>query len=71
VPVHGIELSRAMVARLRAKPGGDAIGVTVGDFATTRVDRTFSLVYLTRRKRFRGNVTGLAAVSAVLALRRR
>ena len=30
VPVHGIDLSRAMVARLRAKPGGDALGVTGG-----------------------------------------
>jgi 16S rRNA A1518/A1519 N6-dimethyltransferase RsmA/KsgA/DIM1 with predicted DNA glycosylase/AP lyase activity len=38
VPVHGIELSRAMAARLRAKPGGEAIGVTIGDFATTRVE---------------------------------
>ena len=46
VPVHGIELSRAMVARLRAKPGGDAIGVTIGDFATTQVDGTFSVAYL-------------------------
>ena len=46
VPVHGVDLSRAMVERLRAKPGGDAIGVTIGDFATTRVDGTFSLVYL-------------------------
>ena len=46
VPVHGIDLSRAMVARLRAKPGADAIGVTIGDFATTRVDGTFSLAYL-------------------------
>jgi SAM-dependent methyltransferase len=46
VPVHGIELSRAMAARLRAKPGGDAIGVTIGDFATTRVDGTFSVAYL-------------------------
>jgi SAM-dependent methyltransferase len=46
VPVHGIDLSQAMVARLRAKPGGEAIGVTIGDFATTRVDGTFSLVYL-------------------------
>ena len=34
VPVHGIDLSRAMVARLKEKPGGDAIGVTIGDFAT-------------------------------------
>ena len=46
VAVHGIELSKAMVARLRAKPGGDDIGVTIGDFATTTVDETFSVAYL-------------------------
>jgi SAM-dependent methyltransferase len=46
VPVHGIDLSKAMVARLRAKPGGEDIGVTVGDFATTTVDGTFSVAYL-------------------------
>ena len=46
VPVHGIDMSRAMVARLRTKPGGDAVGVTVGDFATAKVDGTFSLAYL-------------------------
>jgi SAM-dependent methyltransferase len=46
VPVHGIELSRAMAARLRGKPGGDAIAVTIGDMATTRVDATFTLAYL-------------------------
>jgi SAM-dependent methyltransferase len=46
VPVHGIELSRAMVARLRAKPGAEAIGVTIGDMATTAVDGTFSVAYL-------------------------
>jgi SAM-dependent methyltransferase len=46
VPVHGIDLSEAMVARLRAKPGAEAIGVTVGDFAATRVDGAFSLAYL-------------------------
>ena len=46
VPVHGIDLSKAMVARLRAKPGGDDIGVTIGDFATTTVDGTFSVAYL-------------------------
>jgi SAM-dependent methyltransferase len=40
VPVHGIELSKAMVARLRAKPGA------IGDFATTTVDATFSVAYL-------------------------
>jgi SAM-dependent methyltransferase len=46
VPVHGIELSKAMAARLRAKPGGGDIGVTIGDFATTTVDETFSVAYL-------------------------
>ena len=46
VPVHGIELSPAMVERLRAKPGAQDIRVTIGDFATTRVDGTFRLAYL-------------------------
>ena len=46
VTVHGIELSEAMVARLRNKPGGDEIGITIGDFASTRVDGTFRLAYL-------------------------
>ena len=46
VPVHGIDLSEAMVARLREKPGGDGIEVAIGDFATTTVDRTFSVAYL-------------------------
>jgi SAM-dependent methyltransferase len=46
VPVHGIELSKAMVARLRTKPGGEDIGVTIGDFATATVDGTFSVAYL-------------------------
>ena len=36
VPVHGIELSAAMVARLRAKPGAEQIDVTIGDFAQLR-----------------------------------
>src|SRR5215471_7807198 len=46
VPVHGIDLSRAMVARLRAKPGGEEIPVTIGDYTTARVDGTFALAYL-------------------------
>jgi SAM-dependent methyltransferase len=46
VEVHGIDLSSAMVARLRAKPGGTDIPVTMGDFATTRAEGTFSLAYL-------------------------
>jgi SAM-dependent methyltransferase len=46
VRVHGIDLSESMVARLRAKPGAEEIGVTVGDLASTAVDGEFSLVYL-------------------------
>jgi SAM-dependent methyltransferase len=46
VAVHGIDLSKAMVAQLRAKPGAEEIGVTIGDFATTTVDGTFSVAYL-------------------------
>jgi SAM-dependent methyltransferase len=46
VRVHGIDLSEAMVAKLSEKPGAHRIAVTIGDFATTRVDGTFSLVYL-------------------------
>jgi hypothetical protein len=46
VPVHGIDLSEAMVARLRVKPGADRIGVTIGDFATTTVPGTFYLAYV-------------------------
>jgi len=46
VRVRGIDLSEAMVARLRAKPGAERIGVTIGDFATTRVEGTFRLAYL-------------------------
>jgi SAM-dependent methyltransferase len=46
VRVSGIDLSEEMVARLRAKPGADAIEVTIGDFATTKVDGRFRLAYL-------------------------
>ena len=46
VHVHGIDLSEAMVARLRAKPGAEEIGVTIGDFATTRVEGSFTVAYL-------------------------
>lgn len=46
VPVHGIDLSSAMVARLHAKPGGETVGTTIGDFATTRVPGEFAVVYL-------------------------
>jgi SAM-dependent methyltransferase len=46
VRVEGIELSPDMAEQLRAKPGADAVPVTVGDMTTTRVAGTFTLVYL-------------------------
>lgn len=44
--VQGIELSRAMADRISAKPGGDRVGVTIGDMTTTQVPGTYSLVVL-------------------------
>ena len=46
VDVAGIELSRAMLRRLRAKPGGQALQVEVGDMTSTQAPGLFSLVYL-------------------------
>lgn len=46
IQVTGIDLSEAMVARLRAKPGAAQIAVTIGDFATTKVAGQFSVGYL-------------------------
>ena len=46
VPVSGIECSRAMLARLRAKPGGTDIPVILGDMTSATVEGSFSLVYL-------------------------
>jgi SAM-dependent methyltransferase len=46
VRVHGLDLSPPMVAQLQAKSGADDIGVTIGDFATAKVGRTFRLAYL-------------------------
>ena len=48
VRVHGIELSPGHGRAAAAKPGADDIGVTIGDFATTTVDGTFTLAYLVR-----------------------
>jgi SAM-dependent methyltransferase len=46
IAVHGIELSRPMAERLLAKPGADAVPVTIGDMTITRVPGAFKLVYL-------------------------
>lgn len=44
--VHGIDSSEAMVDRLRAKPGGDRIPVTIANFADVKVEETFSLIFV-------------------------
>ncbi len=44
--VHGIDASAAMVAKLRGKPGGDRIPVTMGDFADVAVDGPYSLIFV-------------------------
>jgi SAM-dependent methyltransferase len=46
IHVDGIDLSPAMVAKLRAKPGGDQIAVTMGNFADVAVPGTFRLIFV-------------------------
>jgi SAM-dependent methyltransferase len=44
--VHGIDASERMVEKLRAKPGGEAIKVTMGDFADVPVEGEYRLVFI-------------------------
>jgi SAM-dependent methyltransferase len=46
IRVDGIDISPAMVAQLRAKPGGEEIAVTVGDFADVPVPGTYRLIFV-------------------------
>jgi SAM-dependent methyltransferase len=46
VQVDGIEISQPMVDRLRAKPGGNEISVTIGDFADVAVSGSFRLIFV-------------------------
>ncbi len=46
IDVHGIDASPAMVARLRAKPGGNRIPVILGDFADVGADGPFRLIFV-------------------------
>jgi SAM-dependent methyltransferase len=46
VRLHGIDISEPMLEQFRAKPGSEEIGLSVGDFASTRVEGTFRLAYL-------------------------
>lgn len=47
VPVSGIDISEAMIAQLRSKPGGEEISVTIGDFADVGVEGRFALIFVT------------------------
>lgn len=44
--VHGVDASEPMVARLREKPGGEAIPVTIGDFESVPVDGRYRLIFI-------------------------
>ena len=46
IAVDGIELSQAMVERLRAKPGGAELDVTIGDMSSVVLSSRYPLVYL-------------------------
>ncbi len=46
IRVDGVDLSEPMVKKLRAKPGGERLSITMGDFADVPVDGTYPLIYL-------------------------
>ena len=46
ITVEGVEASEQMVARMRAKPGGEQIPVSIGDMADVPAKGPFGLVYL-------------------------
>jgi hypothetical protein len=46
VELHGVDVSEAMVARLRGKPGGEAIPVTMGNFADVPVEGRYGVVFI-------------------------
>jgi SAM-dependent methyltransferase len=52
IRVDEIDISPAMVARLRAKPGGEQIAVTIGDFADVPVPGTYRLIFVVANSLF-------------------
>jgi len=46
IEVHGVDASERMVERLRGKPGGEAIPVTMGDFADVPVEGSYGLIFI-------------------------
>lgn len=55
VAVEGVDISPEMVARLRAKPGGPAIPVTIGNFVDVPVTGRYRLIFIVLNSLF--NVT--------------
>ncbi len=46
IRVDGVDLSPAMIAKLRAKPGGEHLSITMGDFAAVPVEGSYQLVFI-------------------------
>jgi SAM-dependent methyltransferase len=46
IRVDGIDISPAMIAQLRAKPGGENISVTIGNFADVSVSGAYRLIFV-------------------------
>src|ERR671915_1286672 len=46
VEVHGVDSAPSMVARLRAKPDGNRVPISLGNFADVSIDGEFALVYV-------------------------
>jgi SAM-dependent methyltransferase len=46
VEMHGVDASPAMIEKLRAKPGGEEVPVTVGDFGEVSVEGEYTLIYV-------------------------
>ena len=46
IRVDGVDLSPAMVSKLRAKPGGEHLSITMGNFADVPIGGTYRLIYI-------------------------
>jgi hypothetical protein len=46
VEVQGVDSAPSMITRLRAKPQGDRVPVSLGNFADVSIDGKFALVYI-------------------------
>ena len=46
IEMHGIDASKAMLGKLKSKPGGDKIQFAVGDFAAVDIEGQFDLIFV-------------------------